>query len=175
MLKKKQKRIAMIVVMVATLIFMPLAPSATVFADELQAESNDAELIASFDYEVVDDEIVSDGYIAPSRPLLKSNQTTNGGSTYTLQTRKVVNIKSYGTVHNAVLAAGLSYVFKGFTIASTLAAGIVGFAGSYKYMRQSIYSRKDKKWVYYKVINEFSNNTSNFKGAVTTNYYKVSR
>jgi hypothetical protein len=68
-------------------------------------------------------------------------------------------------------------VRKGVAVAGIIAQTFgLEYIKSYNYMRQSIYSKTDKNYIYYKVIDEFSNSKTNFsKGPVKTSYSKVKK
>ncbi|WP_115753056.1 hypothetical protein [Listeria kieliensis] len=109
---------------------------------------------------------------------LFSNQTTAGGSKYSLVSRKVVNLNHTGTnlAYKALMAGGLASVPMGSAVARAMTTTFFsGLVKSYKYMRQSIYKRSDKKYHYYKVIDEFTNNKKTWKGPVQVSYQKVRR
>lgn len=108
--------------------------------------------------------------------VLFSNQTTAGGSKYRLVSRKVVNLNHTGTNlgYKALIAGGLAAVPMGRTVARAIGSTFFsGLVKSHKYMRQSIYKRSDKKYHYYKVIDEFTNNKKTWKGPVKVSYQKV--
>ncbi|EMG28776.1 hypothetical protein X560_1075 [Listeria fleischmannii 1991] len=162
---------------VLALVSAVFAPTISAFAEEPSEKTNDIEIIASFDYGVLDDSLVQDGFTTSQRPLLRSNQTVGGGgSTYTLSTRKTISLKATNSAYQILMSAGLDKVTKGNTVASAIAGLFLDSLKNYKYMRQSIYKKTDKNYIYYKVIDEFSNSKTNFsKGPVKTYYSKVKR
>lgn len=116
--------------------------------------------------------------VEPPRMMLRSNQTEGGGSSYKYVSKQVVNLKSIGVdlVYRALLAGGLAAVKMGPAVSrAMITTTLSGLIKTYKYMRQTIYMKSDKKYYYYKVINEFSNSKITWKGPVKTSYQKVKR
>ncbi|MBC2254035.1 hypothetical protein HCB46_00945 [Listeria ivanovii] len=114
----------------------------------------------------------------PIFQMVTSNQTDGGGSSYKYVSKQVVNLESIGVnlVYRALIAGGLGSVPMGKAAArAMITTGLSGLFDTYKYMRQTIYKKSDKKYYYYKVINEFSNSKTTWKGPVKTSYQKVRR
>ncbi|MBC2363990.1 hypothetical protein [Listeria booriae] len=110
------------------------------------------------------------------KPMLRANVTDGGGSAYVKQTVQIVDLRTTNNMYKALLAAGLAVVFKGATVAGSM-AGSFGAStfNNYRWMRQTIYKKQDSKYVYYKVIDEFTNNKTTWKGYVQTTETKVTR
>lgn len=74
------------------------------------------------------------------------------------------------------MAGGLAKVSFGGAVAKAMVGTtLTNSFKTYNYMRQTIYKKTDKKYYYYKVIDEFSNSKTQWKGPVRTSYQKVRR
>ncbi|MBC1482048.1 hypothetical protein [Listeria immobilis] len=132
-------------------------------------EKNEELIIYGFDQNPGQIELVD-----PIIPMVRSNQTQSGGSTYKYVSKQVVKLSGINTLYQALLAGGLTAVPMGPPVArAMITTGLSSNFKGYKYMRQTIYKKSDKKYYYYKVIDEFTNNKSTWKGPVTTSYQKV--
>ncbi|AHI55183.1 hypothetical protein ACP0AK_05550 [Listeria ivanovii] len=112
----------------------------------------------------------------PIIPMVRSNQTESGGSSYKYISSTIVNLNSTGvnTLYQALLAGGLAKVSFGGVVAKAMVGTILSNSfKNYNYMKQTIYKKSDKNYYYYKVIDEFSNSKTKWKGPVNTSYQKV--
>ncbi|EPP2127190.1 hypothetical protein ACUNAH_002891 [Listeria monocytogenes] len=154
----------LVIALTASLVFVNLAPIASSANSEasVAAEENVSNINTGLDI------------TEPPRMILFSNQTESGGSTYKYVSKQVVNLSGINTLYQALLAGGLAAVPMGHPVARAMVTtGLSSNFKGYKYMRQTIYKKSDKSYYYYKVIDEFTNNKSTWKGPVTTSYQKV--
>ncbi|RDX00581.1 hypothetical protein [Listeria kieliensis] len=148
-----------------------------VHAQEVSAQASDAQVIGGYDNFVKNDDLVK---AEPTNiiPLARSHQAFGGGgSKYNLVSRNTVSLKFTNTAYAALMNGGLAAIHKGAAIAGVVAQTFdISYVKKYSYMRQSIYRMADKNYVYYKVVDEFSNNKNNFsRGSVKTTYSKVKK
>ncbi|MBC1969955.1 hypothetical protein IBB80_11580 [Listeria marthii] len=156
----------LVIALTATLIFVNLVPIAS------SANIEDSVSVG----EAISDLNTGVEITQPPRMMLFANQTESGGSTYKFVSKQVVNLSGVNTLYQALLAGGLTAVPMGHPVARAMVTtGLSSNFKGYKYMRQTIYKKSDKTYHYYKVIDEFTNNKSTWKGAVTTSYQKVRR
>ncbi|EAA0094508.1 hypothetical protein ACU8IW_002637 [Listeria innocua] len=110
--------------------------------------------------------------------MLFANQTESGGSKFKYVSSVVVNLNSLGVnkMYQAIYVGGFAKIPLGNAVAKAV-AGVLAPTPfkQYKYMKQTIYKRSDSKYHYYKVIDEFSNSKTTWKGPVQSTIQKVRR
>ncbi|MBC2140526.1 hypothetical protein [Listeria innocua] len=109
---------------------------------------------------------------------LFANQTEAGGSTYKYMSSVVVNLDAIGVnkMYQAIYVGGSTKLPLGNQVAKAVAGVFLPTPyKQYKYMKQTIYRKSDSKYYYYKVIDEFSNSKTTWKGQVQTTVQKVRR
>lgn len=156
----------LVIALTASLIFVNLAPLVS------SASNEDTDIIQETTSNVNTGLDITD----PPKIMLFANQTESGGSSYQYVSKMVVNLNTSGvnTLYAAMLSGGLQFVPMGHAAANAAVIAGVNFnLKTYKYMRQTIYKKSDKNYYYYKIIDEFTNNKSTWKGPVKTFYEKV--
>ncbi|MBC2246395.1 hypothetical protein [Listeria seeligeri] len=185
-LKKERTFKILIFAIIVFLVSMPGATTITALAleNDLQTEK-EITTYSTTDEETLmeDNELIinQEGNLLEPSMKLFSNQTDGGGSKYKLVSKQTVNMKTTNTLyHWAFLAIGFNAVTK--VAKKAIAGTVVTIAGDYginykgyKYLRQTIYKYSTKTQDKYKIIDEYSNSKTTWKGPVTTSYSTVKK
>lgn len=110
--------------------------------------------------------------------MLFANQTESGGSNFKYVSSVVVNLNSIGVnkMYQAIYVGGFTRIPLGNEVVKAVVGVFLPTPfKQYKYMKQTIYKRSDSKYHYYKVIDEFSNSKTTWKGPVQSTIQKVRR
>ncbi|MCN75792.1 hypothetical protein DSO10_14990 [Listeria monocytogenes] len=111
-------------------------------------------------------------------PNLRMMLTESGGSKYRFVSKQVVNLNTIGVnkMYQAIYVGGFTKIPFGNKVTKAIVGVFLPTPfKQYKYMRQTIYKKSDSKFYYYKVIDEFSDSKSTWKGSVQTTVQKVRR
>ncbi|WP_048626980.1 hypothetical protein [Listeria ivanovii] len=184
-LKKESTFKILIFAIILVLVSMPGATTVTALAQENDSQTEKITTYSTTNKETLmeDNELIinQEGNLLEPSMKVFSNQTDGGGSKYKLVSKQTVNMKTTNTLyHWAFLAISYNAVTKVAKIA--IAGTVVTIAGDYginykgyKYLRQTIYKYSTKTQDKYKIIDEYSNSKTTWKGPVTTSYSTVKK
>ncbi|HAA9661144.1 TPA_asm: hypothetical protein GIH59_12775 [Listeria monocytogenes] len=185
-LKKESVFKVLTFAIIIALLSMPMANTIIVSAQENdlqnEEESNTYSTLGE-ETLLLDDELIINQDVNLLEPSMKlfSNQTESGGSKYKLVSKQIVNMKTTNTLyHWAFLAISYNAVTQiakkaiAGTVVTVAADYGINYKG-YKYLRQTIYKYSTKTQDKYKVIDEYSNSKTTWKGPVTTSYSTVKK